>query len=402
MLVESVAIESLIPDPANERDHGEKNLAAIKGSLAKFGQVEPLVLNSRNGVLIGGHGRLMAMKALGMTKADVVKVDLDNTQAAALRIALNRTAEIAEWNIDALQDTLRGLQADQFDLEGIGFDADDLAIFLPEPEVAGLTDEDEVPENVETRCKPGDLWQLGNHRLLCGDSTNIQHVERLMGGEKADMVFTDPPYGMNLDTDWSKGMRLAGGKPKKGAHSSMGHKGKKHAHVIGDHNDFSPDLIHSIIAIDCEETFIWGADYFAEHLSDKNSGSWVVWDKRYAKEGPIKQAMYNSEFELCWSRKKHQRLICRMVHSGICSVENDKRVHPTQKPVKLAEWFFENWGDGKSNIIDLFLGSGSTLIACEKTNRKCYGMEIDPKYCDVILSRWEKFTGKTATLEASQ
>jgi DNA modification methylase len=132
-------------------------------------------------------------------------------------------------------------------------------------------------------------------------------------------------------------------------------------------------------------------------LPDRNKGSWVIWDKRVRADGEaINQAMSTSEFETCWSRKKHQRLVCRMVHSGICSIENDKRVHPTQKPVKLAEWFFERWGKETKLVVDLFLGSGSTLIACEKTGRKCYGMELDPHYCSVIIERWQNFTGKKA------
>jgi len=230
------------------------------------------------------------------------------------------------------------------------------------------------------------------HRLLCGDSTDAASVERLLGGEKPDLVYCDPPYGMKLDTDWSKAKSFGG------SHSTLGNKGKKHGHVIGDHDDFSPDLIKAILDLGCGETFIWGADYFAEHLPKKNDGSWVVWDKRYAADGPIVQAMSTSEFELCWSRAKHQRLICRMVHSGICSVEKDKRVHPTQKPVKLAEWFFERWGEGRTRVVDLFLGSGSTLIACEKTRRQCFGIELAPHYCDVILARFEAFSGEKAVL----
>jgi len=231
------------------------------------------------------------------------------------------------------------------------------------------------------------------HRLLCGDSTDKADVKRLMDGAKADMVFTDPPYGMFLNADFSRGMTLKGGVPMKGAHSSMGHKGLKHENVIGDHEDFNPEFIPIACGL-ATEVFLWGADYYAELLPDKNKGSWVIWDKRVRADGEaIKQAMTTSEFETCWSKQKHQRLVCRMVHSGICSIENDKRVHPTQKPVALAEWFFDKWGKDKNLIIDLFLGSGSTLIACEKTNRQCFGCEIDPHYCSVILKRYQDYCG---------
>jgi len=392
-----VAIDKVIPYHHNIKKHPEAQVNQLASMIAAYGWDQAIVCD-KDMVIIKGHGRLAAAQKLGLKEVPVtVRDDLTPAQCKAARIADNKVAE-SEWDLDNLKLEITELGDLDFDLDLTGFDDDFISGLTETKGTEGLTDPDDVPENVETRCKPGDLWILGEHRLLCGDSTNVQHVERLMNGEKADMVFTDPPYGMKLDTDWSKGMTLAGGKPMQGAHSKLGHKGKRHDQVIGDHNDFSPDLIQTILAINCEETFIWGADYFAEHLPQKNEGSWVVWDKRYAADGPIKQAMSTSEFELCWSRTKHQRLICRMVHSGICSVENDKRVHPTQKPVKLAEWFFERWGKPNDLVVDLFLGSGSTLIACEKTGRKCRGMEIDPGYCDVILARWEKFTGKQAVL----
>lgn len=395
MKIESVTIDKLMLDPSNARKHEAKNLEAIKGSLAKFGQQKPIVVG-KNGVVIAGNGTLEAARSLGWDKLDIVRTKLEGSDATAFALADNRTSELAVWDDEILNSTLKALEADGFDIGAIGFDDFDFSV----PPKEGLTDPDELPTHVEPRTKPSDLYVCGRHRVLCGDATNVLDVERLMGGEKVEFVFTDPPYGMKLDTDWSKGMTLSGGKPMKGAHSKLGHKDLRHDRVIGDNNDFSPDLIQSIVAVGCDETFIWGADYFSEHLPKKTAGSWIVWDKRYAADGPIKQAMSTSEFELCWSREKHQRLICRMVHSGICSVENDKRVHPTQKPVKLAEWFFDHWADGRKNVLDLFLGSGSTLIACEKTGRRCFGMEIDPHYVDVIVERWERFTGEKSQLQS--
>ena len=232
------------------------------------------------------------------------------------------------------------------------------------------------------------------HRLMCGDSTSIDAVERLMDGQKADMVFTDPPYGMFLDADYSD--------MKSKFKGSTG--GNKYNNVIGDHGDFDPDFINVIFAAFdyCKEIFLWGADYYSELIPQKNKGSWVVWDKRGDESA---DKMFGSTFELCWSKARHKRVMARVKWAGIFGMEKDdtkKRVHPTQKPVDLAIWFFDYFSMAdKKVIVDLFGGSGSTLIACEKTARDCRMMELDPKYCDVIIQRWQNFTGLTATLEAT-
>ena len=256
-----------------------------------------------------------------------------------------------------------------------------------------MTDEDavpDVPEEPET--VEGDIWVLGNHRLMCGDSTSIDAVDKLMDGALADMVFTDPPYGMFLDADYSDMNSKFKG--------STG--GKKYENVIGDHEDFKPELIQNIFtSFDyCKEIFLWGADYYADLLPDRNAGSWVVWDKRGDESA---DKMYGSTFELCWSRTRHKRMLARVKWAGIFGIEKEhdkKRCHPTQKPVELVEWFFDYYSMQKKRVIvDLFGGSGSTLLACEKTHRNCYMMELDPKYCDVIKKRWEDFTGQKAILE---
>ena len=259
----------------------------------------------------------------------------------------------------------------------------------------GLTDEDAVPEAPD---KPltveGDVWLLGNHRLMCGDSTSIDVVERLMDGQKADMVFTDPPYGMFLDADYS-GM-------KSEFKASTG--GNKYNNIVGDHDDFNPEFINAIFAAFdyCKEIFLWGADYYSELIPQKNNGSWIVWDKRGDESA---DKMFGSTFELCWSKARHKRMMARVKWAGIFGMEKDdtkKRVHPTQKPVDLVIWFFDYFSMAdKKIIVDLFGGSGSTLIACEKTARDCRLMELDPKYCDLIITRWQNFTGQTATLEAT-
>jgi DNA modification methylase len=249
--------------------------------------------------------------------------------------------------------------------------------------------EDDVPADVDTRCKTGDVWQLGEHRLMCGDSTSQAAVEILMDGQKADMVFTDPPYGMSLDTDYSK----------------MGNSSINHRKVIGDNEDFCSDLITTIFQFSyVKEMFIFGADYFAELLPNKNEGSWIVWDKRSDGESGIGKmdGMFGSAFELCWSKSKHKRDIARFTRYTSDYTGDEKPVHPTQKPVKLINWFLDKWSKSENLIVDLFGGSGSTLIACEKTNRKCFMMELDEKYCDVILARWEGYANKKAVLEIGQ
>lgn len=254
-------------------------------------------------------------------------------------------------------------------------------------------EEDEAPEEVETRCKLGDIWQLGNHRLICGDSTDVNVIDRLMDGVKADMVFTDPPYGMNLDTDYSKMDNESSNAEFRKRKNIVG--GKKYEQ--GKVDEFHPEMIDAVFAIDTDEMFLWGADYFSELLPNKNNGAWIVWDKRDDNEQFDK--MYGSQFELCWSKKKHKREIARVRWCGVFGTETEfdhKRHHPTQKPIKLSEWFLTRYSKENQVIVDIFGGSGSTLIACEQLNRKCYMCELDEHYCDVIIQRWENLTGEKA------
>jgi DNA modification methylase len=246
-----------------------------------------------------------------------------------------------------------------------------------------VEDDFDLPEEneIKTDIVLGDLFEIGNHRLLCGDSTDKDSVGRLMNGEKADMVFTDPPYGMFLNTDYS------------GLSNSEG-QSNKYDKVIGDNDDFSSDLIKTIFTCfsETKEIFIWGADYFAELLLDKNKGSWIVWDKRESEiTGKNVDGRFGSMFELCWSKQKHKRLIARIMWAGMMGVKDDsKRVHPTQKPTHLAKWFFEKWGSVNDLVVDLYLGSGSTMVASHQLDRRCYGMELDPRYCQIIVERMIK------------
>jgi len=240
----------------------------------------------------------------------------------------------------------------------------------------------------------GKLILKSRHRVMCGDSTSIDAVEKLMDGEKADMVFTDPPYGMFLNTDYSD-------MDSKFKGSDGGNKYDK---VIGDNEDFDPALINTVFANfpDCKEVFLWGADYYAEHLSDKNKGSWVVWDKRGDESA---DKMFGSTFELCWSKARHKRMLARVKWAGIFGMEKEhdkKRCHPTQKPVALVDWFFDYYSLSKAiNVVDLYGGAGSTLLSCEKAGKHCFMMELSPAYCDVIIKRFQEYTGKEAVLEST-
>lgn len=387
-------VNELIPYINNSRTHSEEQVNQIVASINEFGFTNPLLIDEKDNI-IAGHGRLLASKKLKMEEVPcIVLSGLTEAQKKAYIIADNKMALNAGWDEELLKIELENLKELDFDLELTGFNVDELDnIFQVEEEQEIVEDDFDIEPPEEPKAKLGDIYQLGNHRLMCGDSTSEEDVEKLMNGNKADMVFTDPPYGMNLDTDFS-GMKS---KIFKG-----GNGGNEYDAGIVD--DFNPEMINKIMALDIKETFLWGADYFAELLPNKNDGSWIVWDKRANGNDDIAEdyssdKMYGSCFELCWSRTKHKRDIARVKWAGMFGMEkqdNKKRLHPTQKPLELCNWFITRYSKDNSNILDLFGGSGSTLIACEQLNRKCYMMELDPKYIDVIIKRWEEFTGKKA------
>jgi DNA modification methylase len=393
MQVEQISIETLIPYVNNARTHSDAQVAQIAASIKEFGFNNPVLIADDNSI-IAGHGRVMAARKLGKNTVPAVRLShLTEMQRKAYILADNKLALNADWDNSLLAIELADLKDLGFDTDLTGFSADEIAALMPVELTEGLTDEDEVPEApVDPVTKLGDVWVLGKHRLMCGDSTSIDAVDKLMDGQKADMVFTDPPYGMFLDTDYDS--MFAADK----AHRKTG---KRFDEVAGDHDDFAPELISTIFTAfpDAKEVFIWGADYFSDLIPNRKDGSWVVWDKR-TNENMDKVS--GNTFELCWSKQKHKRLIARILwsgHHGMAKDDTKTRVHPTQKPVELVSWFFDQWGKDCKSVADLFGGSGSTLIACEKTNRQANLMELDPKYVDVIVKRWQDFTGKIATLE---
>ena len=377
-------IEEVIPYEKNPRKNDDA-VDYVAKSIKEFGFKVPIIIDKDN-VIVTGHTRLKAAKKLKLKEVPCILADdLTEEQIKAFRLADNKVGEYAEWDFDLLDEELDEIL--NIDMEEFGFDIED------EEEETEIV-EDEVPEvPEEPKAKLGDIYQLGNHRLMCGDSTKEEDVAKLMNDVKADMVFTDPPYGMNLDTDFS-GMKS---KIFKG-----GNGGNFYEEGIVD--TFTPDMLKTIFDLDIKETFIWGANYFAELLPNRNNGSWIVWDKRANGNDDIKEdyssdKMYGSCFELCWSKNKHKQDIARIKWAGMFGMEKQDthtRVHPTQKPIALCEWFIKRYSNDDNAILDLFGGSGSTLIACEQLNRKCYMMELDPHYIDVIIQRWENFTGEKA------
>ena len=344
----------LIMAEYNPRQLTKDQYTQLKDSLTRFGLVDPLIVNkhkSRKNILVGGHQRLKIAKEMGMDNIPCVEVDLPLDQEKELNIRLNKN--VGEWDYESL--------ANYFDVGELmewGFSNDELQFYEEEPE-QGLTDDDEIPEVEEAITKSGDIWLLGEHRVLCGDATKKEDVDILMEGKKADMVFTDPPYGMN-------------------AVKNSGVLSKKYKDI---RNDDSIDVaIKSFQLLDADIPAIWwGANYYANALPNKSH--WIVWDKNNGGSDQM-------DCELAWTNLKGA------TRQYTQASEKKNRVHPTQKPVDLIVWSIKKI-DG-NNVIDPFLGSGSTLIACEKTKRKCYGMEIDPHYCDVIVKRWEEFTGNKA------
>lgn len=362
--------------PKNPNKHDDAQVERLAKLYTYHGIRHPIIVDKDRNVIAAGHGRKLAAIKAGITEFPIVYQKFETEDALyAFVTADNAIASWAELDFSSINAEISELGPD-FDIDMLGiknFEIDTADKFQG--------DEDEVPEPPkEPISKLGDLYELGNHRLLCGDSTSIDAVEKLMGGQKADMVFTDPPYGMNLDTNYDSMFE------NDSSHAKTGNRFQK---VHGDDVEYDPNPIFTIQA---KDYFIWGADYFYDKLPAK--GSLIAWDKRDERLDNVP----GNTTEFCWSKHPKRRMSIRIKWSGHHGMQRDdtkKRVHPTQKPTALAEWFFEQWGKDAKNVVDIYGGSGSTLIACEKTNRKCFMMELDPHYIDVIASRWCKFTGNT-------
>ena len=403
MQIEKLKLAELSTDPANARKHGPRNIDTIVGSLRRFGQQKPIVIDS-SGVVRAGNGTLEAARLLGWETIDAIRTDLKGSEATAYAIADNRTAELAEWDDDILAATLQGLVTDDEELLALaGFDQAELDALLNEISGDGTTgeiEEDEVPEPpVDPITKPGDLWILGEHRVLCGDSTKAEDVARLMGGEKPFLMITDPPYGVNLDQSW---------RDKALGEKAMGPGNKN---VVA--NDERSDWTEVWQLFSGDVAYVWHAGRFSDVVMESlRSASFqicqqLIWNKSVMVMG---RSDYHFKHEPCWyavrkgkthgwtgDRKKTTVIDAAPPNHIMGGSKEEKTPHPTQKPVECMAYMMRNHS---GDVYDPFLGSGTTLIAAEQLGRKCYGMEISPAYCDVIVKRWENLTGKKAVLSA--
>lgn len=374
-----------------------ENYEKLKSRILQRGFSFPIFIwpNEGTNFILDGHHRVMVMRKLEeegyvIPPIPACRIEAENIGEAKLKL-LECDSNYAKVNADGYLEFTAEIDMseakNQIDIPDF-----DMGLLDIEAEILPPSEKDDHVPGVkhDPVTKRGDVWLLGDHRVMCGDSTMIDDVERLMQGEKADMVFTDPPYGMDLDTDYSKCL------PSKNSKRNI-KSGNTYDKVLGDSEYFDPTFLFEILSP--KEMFLWGADYYCWSLP--SGGSWVVWDKTGGNDS-LMDAGFASNFELCWSMVKHKRDIARVTYKGVAGMkpEDGKRVHPTQKPVGICEWFINKWGKDY-NVIDLFLGSGSTLIACEKTKRKCYGLELDEHYCDVVIERFEKFSGKKAKLEST-
>ena len=372
--VEYVSLDSVFPYENNAKIHTDEQIDEIANSIKEFGMIDPIGI-WKNNEIIEGHGRLLACKKLGIKEVPIIRLDeLTDEQRKAYALAHNKLTMNTDFDFSILNEELASLE--DIDMSLFGFEK--MEIEEPKPII-----EDNPPEEVEPRVKLGDLWQLGDHRLICGDSTDVAVIDRLMDGVKADMVFTDPPYGISVV---GKSGEIGGSTNRNGKVISV----QKYKPVENDDKEFDPSFITHLFGE--SKIFLWGANYFANKLN--NSGKWLVWDKNRGEGTTF------SDCELCWTNldgvtvKKYKCTWDGMRREG----EHEKRVHPTQKPIKLCSDIIKDFSQLNENVVDLFGGSGSTLIACEQLNRKCFMCELDPYYCDVIIERWENFTGKKAVL----
>lgn len=366
-------LNELIPYEKNPRKNDEAVKYVMK-SIKEFGFKVPIVID-KNNVIVCGHTRYKASKKLKLdTVPCIIADDLTEEQIKAYRLADNKVSEKAEWDFDLLNNELNDIF--EFDMQEFGFEFED-----DEEKPTQEVIEDEVPDvPEEPKAKMGDIYQLGNHRLMCGDSTSKDDVNKLLDGARIDMVLTDPPYGISIVNN----------KGKVGAENLA--KNRTYLEVKGDDTTDTAEKSYQIMKDVSKNQIIFGGNYFVNFLPF--SPSWLIWDKR------VNMTSNNfADGEMAWCSFNTPVRIYKQLWNGmIREGEHDDRVHPTQKPVRMLGEILKDFTEQENTILDLFGGSGSTLMACEQLNRQCYMMEYEPHYIDVIIKRWEKFTGKKAEL----
>lgn len=390
--VERWPLARLIPHARNARTHSEAQVAQIAGSIAEFGFVNPVLVGD-DGVIVAGHGRVMAARKLGLTEAPVIVLaHLTPTQRRALMIADNQIASQAGWNDEMLAAELAALKDEDFDLDLLGFDDADLDRLL-----AGVIEEGEDPDEApelptDPISRPGDIWICGEHRVLCGDATVLSDVEALLGGELADMTFCDPPYNVNYANSAKDKMR---GKNRAILNDALG-------------DSFGAFLYDASVNI---LTVTKGAVYICMSSSELDTlqkafreagGKWstfVIWAKNTFTLG---RADYQRQYEpiLYGWKEGADHYWCGARDQGdvwLIDKPHKNDLHPTMKPVALVERAIRNSSKSRDIVLDPFGGSGTTMIAAERSGRRARLVELDPKYVDVIVQRWQDLTGGSAT-----
>lgn len=379
-----IPLKDLIPHPQNPNKHNKKQIKLLAKIMKKQGVRSPIVVSELSGYIVKGHCTALSALENKWTEFPVDYQPFKNKKMEyAHLVADNKIAQLSEHDDKLMLETLEEIDFD-LDMELLGMPAEDNEI-PTEEDLAKKKIEDQIPIKMKGRCKIDDLWILGEHRLLCGDATSVSDVAKLMDGTKADMVFTDPPYGIGESAS----------KRKTRETNSLAKSNSDLKEFKDDSIEYAISAYNICQTLNISKQFWWGANYYCHSLPQTNN--WVIWDKRVED----KQKDNNSDCELAWVKSKWSSVrIFRHLWKGLIkgSEHGQKRVHPTQKPIALAEWCFDYYKSDFKNVLDLFGGSGSTLIACEKTNRKCFMMEIDPHYCDVIIQRWENYSKKKAKL----
>lgn len=391
-------VASLIPYARNSRTHSDAQVAKIAASIREFGFLNPIIVDGDSGI-IAGHGRLMAAHKLGLDEVPTVQAaHLTEAQKRAYVIADNRLALDAGWDIDMLKVELADLDGMDFDLSLTGFDTDELANFLAEP-TEGLTDADAVPEVPAVPVTvEGDVWLLGNHRIICGSSTDAHTVEAVLAGVKPHLMVTDPPYGVEYDADWRNKAKRADGTPIGAGATGV---------VM---NDDRADWAEAWALFPGDVAYVWCAGtkshVVAMSLEACNfeMRSMIVWAK---SNFAIGRSHYHEQKEPCWyavRKGKTGHWIGDRKQTTLWQIPKPQKSetgHSTQKPIECMKRPIENNSSPGQAVYEPFSGSGTTIIAAEMTGRCCYAIELNPAYVDVAVTRWQDFTGQTATLEST-
>lgn len=390
-------VENLSKYRSNSRTHSAEQVNQVVASINEFGFTNPLLIDEHN-TIIAGHCRFDAAKRIGLTDVPCIVLDgLSDAQKRAYVIADNKLALNAGWDLDILRKEFELLRDSDFDLELTGFGLDELCEILPDDAPEVFCDEDDVPDApAEPITKIGDVWLLGEHRLMCGDSTSVDAVDKLLNGQQPNTMITDPPYGVKYEADWRA--------------KAKGSKKTEREENSNIRNDNQADWYDAYVLFTGNVAYVWHASAFTDVVMDGlrraafDIKQQIIWNKNVHA---LSRSDYHWKHEPCWYAVKkggernwkggRTQMTVWDVQSVVC--EKDKTAHPTQKPVDLFIRSINHHTNPAEYVYDPFAGSGTLMVACEKTKRRALMMELDPKYCDVIIKRYENYTGKKAVLE---